>query len=244
MRFNVLTLFPQMFEPLNLSMLGRAQERELVEINLIDPREYSENKHRKVDDYSFGGGPGMVMMPQPLMSAMEAIDYRGKVIYMSPRGTVLNEDKLKELAGFDTLTILCGHYEGIDQRVLDKYQVEEVSIGDYILTGGEPAALVLIDALSRLIPGVLASDESIFEESIYSGLLEHPQYTQPREYEGVMVPEILLSGNHKAIDDWRFEQRLSITKKNRPDLFEKYLKEEKKLDKQQNKILEKILKML
>ena len=189
MKIDVLTLFPEMFVPVQTSMLGRAEEKEILEIRLTDIRDFSNNKHKKTDDYPFGGGGGMVMMPDPIFGAMEHIGARGKkLVYMSPRGKVLDEDKVKELSQLEELVILCGHYEGVDQRVLDYWDAEEISIGDYVLTGGELPAMVLIDAVARLLPGVLGNEHSAMEESVYSGLLEYPQYTQPREYGGLQVP--------------------------------------------------------
>ena len=203
MKIDVLTLFPEMFVPVKTSMLGKAEEKGILEIRLTDIRDFSNNKHKKTDDYPFGGGGGMVMMPDPIFGALEHIGAKGKkIIYMSPRGKVLDEEKVKELSQLEDLVILCGHYEGVDQRVLDYWDAEEVSIGDYVLTGGELPAMVLIDSVARLLPGVLGNENSAMEESIYSGLLEHPQYTQPREYEGMPVPEVLLNGNHKLIEEW------------------------------------------
>ena len=187
----------------------------------------------------------MVMMPQPIFAAMDSVSAKSKkVVYMSPRGKNINEAKLKELSKEESLVILCGHYEGVDQRVLDYWDVEELSIGDYILTGGELPAMVLVDAISRLIPGVLSSKESAFDESIYSGLLEYPQYTQPRNYEGIEVPEVLLSGNHEKIDLWRFEEAIKLTKERREDLFENFVKKRDELSKKEQKILEKVLSLL
>ena len=226
MKINILTIFPEMFTPLTESILGRAVKNGILEINIIDIRDYSENKHNKTDDYTFGGGQGMVFMPQPVFDALKSLgnpEEGTKRIYLSPRGKILNIDIAEDLASLDEVTLLCGHYEGVDQRILDNWGFEEVSIGDYILTGGELAAMVLIDTFARLIPGVLSDDDSARDESIYSGLLEFPQYAQPRVYEGLEVPEVLLSGNHKAIHLWRFEESLKLTKKNRADLFDAYI---------------------
>ena len=185
----------------------------------------------------------MVMMADPIFGALNSIDARGKkILYMSPRGNILDQTKIQQLAEEEELTILCGHYEGVDQRVLDHFDMEEVSIGDYILTGGELPAMVLIDTVARLIPGVLAGEDSATEESIYSGLLEYPQYTKPRSYEGMDVPEILVGGNHKLIYLWKFEQSLRLTRELRPDLFEDFVKKSKKLTKDEHKVLEKVLK--
>ena len=243
MKIDILTLFPEMFVPVTTSsILGRAAEKNLLDIRLTDIREYTKNKHRKVDDYPFGGGQGMVMMPQPIFDALRGIKAEGKkILYMSPRGRVLDKDKIQELSQLSELVILCGHYEGVDQRVIDCWEMEEVSIGDYILTGGELPAMVLVDSVARLIPGVLSGEDSAMEESVYSGLLEYPQYTQPREYEDIPVPEILLSGHHKNIDLWRFEKSLELTRKVRPDMFENYCRERtQELDKAEKKILQKV----
>ena len=247
MKINILTVFPEMFSPLFESMLGKAVEKGILEFNIVDIRSFSSNKHNKTDDYTFGGGQGMVFMPQPVFDAMRSLSSEGEEaskarnIYMSPKGRMLDKDLAVELSEEDEITILAGHYEGVDQRILDRWNFEEVSIGDYILTGGELAAMVLIDSFSRLIPGVLSSNESAMEESIYSGLLEFPHYTQPREFEGIQVPEVLLSGNHRAIHLWRLEQSLALTKEKRPDLFEKFLKNSEKLAKDERKVLEKIM---
>ncbi len=241
MKINILTLFPEMFAPLRTSMLGRAEEQGLLEFNIVDIREFSLNKHRKADDYPFGGGQGLVMMAQPAFDALKSVGAEGhRTIFMSPKGRLLDKDLALDLAGEEEITIFCGPYEGLDQRVIDEWKMEEISIGDYVLTGGELAAMVLIDTAARLIPGVLASEESALEESIYSGLLEYPQYTQPRSYEGLDVPEVLLSGNHKEIYLWRYEQALRITKERRPDLFDAYLKSHEKLTKDEARVLEKI----
>lgn len=268
-KINILTIFPEMFTPLSESMVGRAREKGLIDINIIDIRLFSKDKHKKVDDYPFGGGQGMVFMMQPVFDALKSVDAeRTKNIYMSPRGKVLNATYIKGLAVFLTgdeagiddpkkhgktglqecdrrnaekddlksgLTILCGHYEGIDQRIIDYWHMEEISIGDYVLTGGELASMVLVDAVVRLIPGVLGEEHSAFDESIYSGLLEYPQYTQPRIYSPenstsdseLCVPEVLLSGNHKEIDLWRFRESLTLTKKKRPDILKDFLKNHK-----------------
>ncbi len=219
MKFDVLTLFPEMFNNLKQSILGRAQEKELIDINLINIRDFSTNKHKKVDDTPYGGGAGMVIMPDIVYSAYNSVkEENAKVIYMSPQGKTLNQKKVEALAKQKHLIILCGHYEGIDQRVLDKIVDEEISIGDYVLTGGELPAMVLIDSVSRYIEGVIKK-ASIKEESFSNGLLEYPQYTRPEIFEGEKVPEILLSGHHEKIDEWRKQKALEITKKKRPDLL-------------------------
>ena len=225
MKIKVFTIFPEMLRPyLSESILGRAIEKGLLEVELIDIRAYSQNKHKNTDDYPFGGGAGMVMLAQPIMDAMQHVtgeNFSGRRIYMGPRGTTLTTAKARELAKEDHLVLLCGHYEGVDQRALDACIDEEISIGDYILTGGELAAMVLTDAVSRFIPGVLGSGESAEEESFSDGLLEYPQYTRPRELNGMEVPEVLLSGDHAKIKAWRRQESLRATKKFRPDLLEK-----------------------
>ena len=220
MQFDVLTLFPEMFSILDESIIGRAKKNKQIDINLVNIRDFSENKHNKVDDTPYGGGAGMVMMPDVVYRAYNSLENKenAKVIYMSPQGKKLNQEKVKELSKENHLIILCGHYEGIDQRVLDKIVDEEISIGDYVLTGGELPAMVLIDSVSRYVEGVL-NKESIKEESFIENLLEYPQYTRPEVFEGEKVPEVLLSGNHKEIEKWRKEKSLEITKKKRPDLL-------------------------
>ena len=221
MKFNVLTLFPEMFEPIKQSVIGKAIEKNIVEINLINIRDFSKDKHKKVDDTPYGGGAGMVIRPDVVYDAYKSIeDLNTKVIYLSPQGKTLNQKMVEELSKEESLTLLCGHYEGIDQRVLDKIVDEEISIGDYVLTGGEIPAMVLIDAVSRYIPEVL-SEESTKEESFSKGLLEYPQYTRPEVFEGEKVPEVLISGHHENIDNWRREEAVRITKMKRPDLLNK-----------------------
>ena len=221
MKFDVLTLFPEMFEALNESIIGRAKEKELIEINLINIRDFSKDKHKKVDDTPYGGGAGMIMMPDVVYDAYSSITDKenAKVIYLSPQGKVLNQEKVKELSKENHLILLCGHYEGIDQRVLDEIVDEEISIGDYVLTGGELPAMVLIDSVSRYVKGVL-KEESVAEESFSNNkLLEYPQYTRPEEFRGKRVPEVLISGHHENIKKWREEKALEVTKKKRPDLL-------------------------
>ena len=243
MKINVLTLFPEMFTAVTeSSILGKAGEKGILDINLINIRDFSLDKHKKADDYPFGGGLGMVMLAQPIFDALKSIDAKGKkIMYMSPRGKILDQTKIEELAGLDEMVILCGHYEGVDQRVIDYWDMEEVSIGDYILTGGELPAMVLIDSVSRFVPEVLGTKESATEESIYSGLLEYDQYTKPREYEGLEVPEVLFGGNHKLIHLWQLRNSLELTKERRPDLWEAYLAKEKTLSKDEKKILDEIV---
>lgn len=239
MKINILTLFPEMFTPLRESMLGRAVDNGILEFNIVNIRDYTQDKHRRVDDTPYGGGAGMVMAVQPIIDAYRENGLGGRSLYMSPRGEVLNASLAEELAAEEEITILCGHYEGVDQRVLELMNAEEVSIGDYVLTGGELPAMVLIDTLARFIEGVLASEESAMDESIYSGLLEYPHYTKPRETEGMEVPEVLLSGNHQMIDLWRFEEAVKLTAERRPDLFEKFVSEERELSKKEKEILAK-----
>ena len=223
MRIDILTLFPEMFEPLKQSILGRALEREKFELNLINIRDFSLDKHKKVDDYVFGGGDGMLMTPQPLYDAIMSVKTEDShVVYMSPKGSVLTQSKVKDIASqYNHLIIVCGHYEGIDQRVIDLCVDEQISIGDYVLTGGELPAMVLVDSVARYIPSVLHSETSTDDESFSDGLLEYPQYTRPREFMGLSVPEVLLNGNHKEIEKWKSEQKLVETKKYRPDLLDK-----------------------
>lgn len=245
MKIDVLTLFPEMFTPVTeSSMLGRAVEKGILDIRLTDIRDFSNDKHNKADDYPFGGGGGMVMMADPIFGALESVNAEGKkILYMSPRGKILDREMISRLSVQEELVILCGHYEGVDQRVIDYWNMEEVSIGDYVLTGGELPAMVLIDSVARLVPDVLGNESSALDESIYSGLLEHPQYTKPREYRGMNVPEVLVSGNHKLIDLWKFREALLLTKKRRLDLFEDYIKSERSFSKDERKILEEIIKI-
>lgn len=220
MRIDILTLFPEMFSSLNESIVGKAIEKNLIEINAINIRDFSKDKHKKVDDTPYGGGAGMVIKPDVVYDAFNSIKKENaKTIYLSPQGKVLNQKKVKELATEAHLILLCGHYEGIDQRVLDEIVDEEISIGDYVLTGGELPAMVLIDSVSRYVEGVISS-ESTEEESFSNGLLEYPQYTKPREYRGYKVPDVLLNGNHAEIDKYRKEQSLLRTKERRADLLD------------------------
>jgi tRNA (guanine37-N1)-methyltransferase len=246
MKIEVLSLFPEMFTgTVDSSILGKAGERGLLEIHVTDIRAYTLDKHNRVDDTPYGGGAGMVISADPIFRCLEAIGARGKkIIYMSPKGPILNQAKIETLSKEPEIVILCGHYEGIDERVLTGWEIEEISIGDYILTGGEPAAVVLIDAVARLIPGILGNEASHAEESIYSGLLEYPQYTKPRNYRDMEVPEVLANGDHKRIALWQFEQSLRLTKERRPDLFEAYIKNAGNLSRDQRKIMEKIIDMM
>ncbi|MCI8759836.1 MAG: tRNA (guanosine(37)-N1)-methyltransferase TrmD [Clostridia bacterium] len=220
MKFDVLTLFPEMFEPLKTSIIGKAIEKKLINMNIVNIRDFSEDKHKKVDDTPYGGGAGMIMRADVVDKAYQSVKKENaKVIYMSPQGKKLNQKMVEKLSKESHLIILCGHYEGIDQRIIDKIVDEEVSIGDYILTGGEIPAMVLIDSVSRYVEGVLKQD-SIQEESFSNGLLEYPQYTRPEVFEGKAVPKILLSGHHENIARWRKEKSIEMTKKKRPDLLE------------------------
>ena len=224
MRFDVLTLFPEMFDAVKTSIVGRAMNNNLIELNLINFREFSTDKQKHVDDCPYGGGAGMVIKPEPVYDAYQSIvkdlDYKPKVIYMSPQGKVLTQQIARDLSKENHLILLCGHYEGIDQRVLDEIVDEEISIGDYVLTGGELPAMVLIDSVSRNVEGVIKA-ESVEDESFSEGYLEYPQYTRPEEFMGRRVPDVLLSGHHANIEKWRREQSIEITRRKRPDLLEK-----------------------
>lgn len=243
MKIDILTLFPEMFKAItDSSIIGRAKDKGILNINLINIRDFSKDKHNKADDTPFGGGPGMVMLAQPIFDALRTVNAeKKKILYMSPRGKVIEQQKIRELAATEEIVILCGHYEGVDQRVIDHWNMEEVSIGDYILTGGELAAMVLIDAAARFVPGVLGNEESTADESVYSGLLECDQYTKPRNYEGMEVPEVLTNGNHKLIHLWQYENALRLTKERRSDLWQAYVEKDKELTKDEKKILEKVV---
>ena len=229
MRFDIMTLFPEMVEAvLNESVIGRAQKNNLITVEAHNIRDYTLDKHKKTDDAPYGGGKGMLMATQPICDCFKAVcekQSEGKryVIYASPRGRIFNHEIAKELTQYDNIVILCGHYEGVDQRVIDEIVDEEISIGDYVLTGGEIPACIMVDAVSRLIDGVLSDKECYEKESIASGLLEYPQYTRPPIFNGKEVPEVLLSGHHANIDKWRLEKSLELTKERRPDLYEKYI---------------------
>ena len=228
MNFHVLTLFPEMIEQgMHTSIIGRAIAGGYLSIDAINIRDYAFNKHQKVDDYPYGGGAGMLMQAEPVYLAYESVQkklgYRPRVVYLTPQGEVFHQTMAKELAQEKDLVFLCGHYEGIDERVLDEIVTDYVSIGDYVLTGGELPAMVMMDTISRLVPGVLHNKDSAETESFADGLLEYPQYTRPEEYHGKKVPEVLLSGHHKNIEAWRLERSLERTKKYRPDLYEEYL---------------------
>ncbi len=224
MRIDIITLFPEMFEPvLNESIIGRAQKSGAIEIVCHQLRDYAFDKHRRVDDTPYGGGMGMLMKAEPIALCFEDIckqtDQKPHFVYMSPQGKTLTQKHLKELSNIENICILCGHYEGVDQRLLDTFIDEEISIGDYVLTGGELPAMVFADALARMVPGVLSNNECFTEESHFNGLLEYPQYTKPSEWRGIEVPEVLLSGHHANIEKWRREKSLEVTKKKRPDLL-------------------------
>ncbi len=222
MRIDVLTLFPEMFIALDSSLIGRAKEKALFELCCHNIRDYSCDKHKKCDDTPFGGGAGMVMTPQPIHDCIQAVDpqHKAKRIYMSPRGKKLNQEMVVNLSKCDNLLLLCGHYEGVDQRVIDLDIDMEISVGDYVLSGGELPAMTLIDAILRYVPNVLGNSQSTAEESFSSGLLEYPHYTRPQEFCGLYVPDVLISGNHQNIDKWRREQSLEITRRVRADLLE------------------------
>ncbi len=226
MRIDVLTLFPAMFEAvLGDSIIGRARKAGLIELNFIDIRDYTLNKHRKVDDYPYSGGGGMLMSPEPVyrayMSVAEGLDYKPYTIFMSPQGKVFDQDSAVELSKYRHIVLLCGHYEGIDQRVLDEIVDAEISLGDFVMTGGEIPAMAVIDTVARLIPGVLSNNGSYENESHFQGLLEHPQYTRPQVWHEKSVPDVLLSGDHAKIEQWKHEQSLLATLKKRPDMLEK-----------------------
>lgn len=223
MTFNIMTLFPEIISAyVKESIIKNAIENKIIEVNIYNIRDYSKNKHKKVDDYPYGGGGGMLMTPQPIYDCYMDIKKNNsntKLLYFSPKGKTLNNDMSYEYAKVDNITLLCGHYEGIDQRIVDMIVDEEISIGDYVLTGGELASLVFLDSVSRKIEGVLSSNENVSDESFENSLLEYPQYTRPYDFMGVKVPDILISGNHKKINDWRKIKSLEETKSKRPDLI-------------------------
>lgn len=228
MKFNVLTLFPDMFEGfIGASIISRAIKADIIDVNLINFRQYSDNKHKNIDDYPYGGGSGMLMTVGPLANALKENNLIGnKVIYLTPKGKVFDQKDAINLSKEDEITFVCGHYEGVDQRFIDRYVTDEYSIGDYVLTGGELPVMVMIDSISRMIDGVLSSSVSFEEESHYNGLLEHPHYTRPAVYDGDEVPKILLSGNHGLIEEWRFIRSLEVTRENRPEMYDAYVKNE------------------
>lgn len=227
MNIKIVTLFPEMFESLNASLLGKAQDNKLLNIEVYNLRDYSKNRNKRCDDYPFGGGAGMVMSVQPIYDCISSIATpKAHKIYLSPQGRKLDQKIVQELAGYEELVLLCGHYEGIDERAIELCIDEEISIGDYVLTGGELPAMVLVDAVSRYIPGVLHNGESVINESFTTDTLEYPQYTRPQEFMGKKVPEVLISGHHQKVDEWRKEQSLIRTKQKRPDLLKKESKDE------------------
>lgn len=230
MKIKVATIFPEMFDVLDIGILGRARQKGLLDIETVNIRDYSLDKHKKTDDAPFGGGAGMVMTPQPLHDAILAADsgHNARRIYLSPRGKTLSQPTVERLAKENELLLICGSYEGIDERVILLDVDEEISIGDYVLTSGELPAMVLINAVCRYVDGVLGCSGSTSEESFADGLLEYPQYTRPQTFEGLAVPEVLLGGNHRQIEQWRLEQSMEITRQRRPDLFEKYIKDKEK----------------
>lgn len=220
MKIDILTIFPEMFAPLKTSLIGKATDKGLIEINIINIRDFSKEKHGKTDDYPYSGGDGMIMTPQPLYDAIMSVkDENSYVVYMSPKGSVLKQSKVMEMAKFQHLILVCGHYEGIDERIIKLCVDEQISIGDYVLTGGELPAMVLTDAILRYVPNVLHNENSVVDESFSDNLLEYPQYTRPREFMGLSVPEVLLNGNHKEIEKWKADQKILETKKYRPDLL-------------------------
>ena len=221
MRFDVVTLFPELIGTYTSSgIIGRAIEKGIFEVGYVNLRDYSEDKHKKVDDYPYGGGPGMLLKPEPMFKALDAVKkHNSYTIYLSPKGNLFNQKKAKELSEREHIVLIAGHYEGIDQRIIDKYVDEEISMGDYVLTNGELPVLMIVDAVGRLIPGALGSDESTVEESHSDCLLEYPQYTRPESYLGLEVPEILLSGHHKRIEEWRRFKAIEVTLKRRPDMI-------------------------
>lgn len=223
MKIDVLTLFPEFIDVIKeWSILGKALEKDIFSFNTINIRNFSKDKHKRVDDYPFGGGPGMVMKPEPIYDALSSIKSdKSFIIYLSPQGKLFNQELANTLSKKEHLILLCGHYEGIDNRIVENYVDMEISIGDYVLTGGEIPAMVLIDSIVRLLPGVLSSEESYIDESHYNGLLEHPQYTRPRVFNGLAVPDVLLSGNHAKVNEWRKYQSLKNTYIKRQDLLEK-----------------------
>ncbi len=223
MRIDILTLFPEMFTPLTTSIIGRARDKGAFELNIINIRDFSKDKHQKTDDYPFSGGDGMVMTPQPLYDAIMSVkDDNCKVIYLSPKGKTLCQKVVEELSKDAHLILICGHYEGIDERIIELLVDEQISIGDFVLTGGEIPAMALVDSIARYLPDVLGSKTSVIDESFHNGLLEYPQYTRPREFMGLKVPDVLLNGNHKEIEKWKNEQRILETQKYRPDLLKNF----------------------
>lgn len=232
MKFHIMTLFPDMImSGLRESITGRAMEKGLISVDTVNIRDFANNKYNHVDDYTYGGGAGMLIQAEPVCEAFDALKQNKnlpgttRVLYMTPQGKVFNQRMAEELSLEEDIVILCGHYEGIDERALELIVTDNVSIGDFVLTGGELPAMIVVDAISRLVPGVLGCDESAVYESFYDGLLEYPQYTRPEEFRGMKVPPVLLSGHHKNIEEWRYEQALERTRERRPELFDKYVAE-------------------
>ena len=233
MQYNIITIFPELIDSFsNIGFIKHSIKKNIIGINSIDLRKYADNKHNRVDDKSYGGGPGMVLQYEPIRKSINIIKDSGPIIYLSPQGMPLTQNKLKELSLKDNLTILCGRYEGIDQRVLDKLVDEEISLGDYVISGGETACMVLMEGISRLIPGVVDDIESVNQDSFQKGILDYPHYTKPEEIDGLTIPEVLVSGNHQKIDLWRKKQALGITWLKRPELLKKV-----KLSKEDDKLL-------
>ncbi len=254
MKINILSVFPEMFTPITeYSLLGKACKNGILDINIVNIRDFSEDKRLKTDDSPFGGGPGMVMTPQPVFSALRSLGLgasseKNRIIYMSPRGRMLDRKMIEELSSCESLTVLCGHYEGVDQRIISCWRMEEVSIGDYILTGGELPAMVLVDSVSRFIPRVLGNEASAEDESIYSGLLEADIYTRPADFEGFSVPEVLTGGNHKEIKLWQLMRAIELTYERRRELLVKWWRSGPKMDflskKERKKVEEFVEKLL
>lgn len=250
MNFSVMTLFPEMFDSVNKSILGRAINKGIISVEAVNIRDFANNKHNKVDDYTYGGGAGMLMQAEPVYKCYESIlekcSSAPRVIYMTPQGKVFNQEIARELATEENLVILCGHYEGIDERVLEEIVTDNISIGDYVLTGGELPAMVLMDAVARFVPGVLNNDISAETESFTDGLLEYPQYSRPEEWHGKKVPDVLMSGNHENVDEWRLTQSIIRTKERRPELFEVFYNDfmEKIRGKRKNKKTKRIVDLL
>lgn len=239
-RYHILTLFPEMvLNGLNTSIIGRAVENGIISVDAVNIRDFTLDKHNKVDDYPYGGGAGMVMQAQPIFDAYQSItasmDKKPRTVYLTPQGETFSQDMARKLAKEEELVFLCGHYEGVDERVLEEIVTDYVSIGDYVLTGGELPAMVMIDAISRMVPGVLTNQESGETETFHHYLLEYPQYSRPEEWNGKKVPEVLLSGHHKKIEEWRLEQSIERTKRSRPDLYEQYLEHFPPVDKKRRK---------
>ena len=241
MKIDILTLFPDMFASLNHSILGKARDKNIIDINVVDYRQYSGNKHNQVDDYPFGGGQGMVLKPEPIFNAVESLNKTDKtrIILLCPQGERFNQKKAEELSGEEHLIFICGHYEGYDERIREYLVTDEVSIGDFILTGGEFAAMTMVDSIARLVPDVLGKEESHKDDSFSTGLLEYPQYTRPKDYKGMPVPDVLTSGHHKNIEKYRMKESLRRTFIRRPDLLENYT-----LSDEEAKILDEIKKEL